>query len=133
MGKSRVSKADMQALSDALPQLQLGTDLTARLQDWLALGIATREAQETRSKTAAHAELMHAYYAAVHQWEQAREQACVGYAAEEAEFERDHPRPTFQQYLLGNRQPAPAPDGRCRTCGVSLSEDDLLDIPEVAA
>ena len=52
-----------------------------------------------------HCVLMDEYYAQREAWLDAREAACAGYRSEEIEWERDNPRFTFKQFLIGLRRP----------------------------
>lgn len=50
-----------------------------------------------------HADRVWTYRSMVLDWEKEREAVCLGYAAEEREFEESHPRPTFRDYLRHTR------------------------------
>jgi hypothetical protein len=50
-----------------------------------------------------HVALVESYRLAVAAWTDAAEAATGGYAAEMADFERDHPRPTLRRWLEMSR------------------------------
>jgi hypothetical protein len=47
-----------------------------------------------------HETLMQTYSDAVWDWEQRRDQAALGYATEEADFARQHPRPRLKDFMI---------------------------------
>lgn len=58
--------------------------------------------------SSAHRALVDGYRALRRYEEQACEEASIGYATEEAEYWREHPRTTFRDYLIGMRQASAA-------------------------
>jgi hypothetical protein len=93
-----------------------------RLVEWTEQAIYVREAQQSRSRTRHHRDLMDAYNAAMEQWKLACENATNGFADEVEEFKRDHPMPTLKAFLAGSRRPTDV----CPLCGHVLAGDEVM-------
>lgn len=93
-------------------------DIGQRLKEHVETTIRVREAQKTRSRTAAHAEMVEAFRAALNQWHCDRELATNGYVAEMIEWRKTHPRPMFADFMRASARPADI----CPTCGRSLRD-----------
>ena len=53
-----------------------------------------------------HRQMVEEYRHAREQWEIQRDDAAMGYKAEEQDYARDHPPPTFKQWLLDRARSA---------------------------
>lgn len=121
----------LRTLRDQLPALvehsaARSLDLRARLgrcEDFLVTAIDVRRAQQTRSKTPHHQQLMEAYYAAVAAWKAAEEQYAAGYPAEKADWAEKHPRPTFKGFLRAHatRHSTAVESMVCPECGATIT------------
>ncbi len=120
---SPVSLEDLHWLRDAIPQLDADPDTAARVKEWVETAISVRVAQQTKSKTQHHADLMQAYNAAKAQWTLCCENATNGYAAEVQEFREQHPMPTLKAFMRAARRVDTVQI--CRFCGSPIiTEDD---------
>lgn len=81
----------------------------ARLRDALSpCRIDQPKGARRHPRSTAHAAFVESYRLARHAWEQAREEAAIGYATENAEFARDHPPPTLRGWM--DQHPAHHPE-----------------------
>ncbi|GAA1436408.1 hypothetical protein GCM10009616_36100 [Microlunatus lacustris] len=69
---------------------------------------------------------MDAYRAAVAGWTSARENFSNGHAAEQAEWDALHPRPTLKAFMLQHRQVHAVSAHVCPLCGAPLAAASAL-------